>query len=176
MLACRTVGGQDSLSVDCAEAEVTVAALAIVRFDASTHYGTPCKVHWSNYMKSFLRILMALSFISAAMVANAGEIPFTRAAFNELNAAGKTFVVHVASKSCTTCRVQGDIASKLLAEKSFEGVTLLKVDFDKEKELLKMLNVSTRSTFIVLKNGKELERMTGGTKKEAIANLLSKGR
>ena len=127
-------------------------------------------------MKFFLRILMALSFGSAAMVANATEMPFTQAAFNELNAAGKTFVVHVASKSCTTCRVQGDIASKLLAEKGFESVTLLKVDFDKEKELLKALNVSTRSTFVLLKNGKELERMTGGNSKEAIANLLSKGR
>jgi thioredoxin 1 len=127
-------------------------------------------------MKFFLRIMIALSLFSAVMAANAVELPFTQAEFKRLNDEGKTYVVHVGSKSCSTCQQQRNIASKVLAEEGFEGVTMLKVDFDNQKEVLKKLNVMHRSTFILIAQGKELERMIGGTDKAAITSLLSKAR
>ena len=51
---------------------------------------------------------------------------------------------------------------------------MLTVDFDKQKEALKLLGVRDRSTLIVYKGKEEKGRSTWETDRESIAALLNK--
>ena len=55
-----------------------------------------------------------------------------------------------------------------------KDVTLFVADYDKEKDLKKALRVSSQSTFVVFKGGKEVARSTGQTKKEDLAATFAK--
>jgi thioredoxin 1 len=51
---------------------------------------------------------------------------------------------------------------KELSEKYHEKIVFLKIDTDALEELCDSLNIQSMPTFIVFKNGKEVERWTGG--------------
>ncbi len=51
---------------------------------------------------------------------------------------------------------------------------MLTVDFDKQKDALKLLNVQRQSTLIVFKGAKELGRSTGDTSRDGLSALLNK--
>ena len=55
-----------------------------------------------------------------------------------------------------------------------KDVTIFTADYDKEKDLKKALRVSSQSTFVVFKGGKEVARSTGQTNKNDIAETFAK--
>ncbi len=60
------------------------------------------------------------------------------------------------------------------AQPRFKDMAVFEVDFDSQKDALRMLNVQKQSTLIVYKGGKEVARSTGETTKSAIEGLLAK--
>jgi hypothetical protein len=62
----------------------------------------------------------------------------------------------------------------VLAEPKMKDVQFFVADFDNEKALRKALRVSTQSTFVVFKGGKEAARSTGQTTREAIEATFAK--
>ena len=70
--------------------------------------------------------------------------------------------------------VLGLDVTPLLAQPEFASLTLLKADFDKEKQLIKALGVSDRSTFVAFKGDKEVDRSVADMNKDSIAALLRK--
>ncbi len=72
--------------------------------------------------------------------------------------------------------LQGSEANPLGAEgpARFKDMAVFEVDFDSQKDALRMLNVQKQSTLIVYKGGKEVARSTGETTKAAIEGLLAK--
>lgn len=56
----------------------------------------------------------------------------------------------------------------------YKGVTFLEADYDSQKDVLKKFNVSTQSTILVFKQGKEVGRSTGQTKEAVIEELTKK--
>ncbi len=75
---------------------------------------------------------------------------------------------------CPTCRVQAPIINELLEEKEYQTITLLRIDFDSQKDALKKFNVSKQSTLIVFKGAKETGRSTGDTSFDSIEALVQK--
>jgi thioredoxin 1 len=124
-------------------------------------------------MIKFLRftILMLSLSIGSALAAN---IPFDQANFNQLLTQGKPVVLHIHAVWCPTCRAQQEVLDELMPTEEFKNLPVLRVDFDKEKSILRKYKVRNQSTFIVFKNGKEIYRSTGVTDKSAIAELLRK--
>jgi len=124
-------------------------------------------------MKSLLRHILILSFmvVSTAM---ADTIPFTQAAFDRLQHEGKPVLVGIHADWCPTCRAQAPIIASLLKQKDYQGITLLRVDFDNQKEVVRSFHVIKQSTLIVFKGGKEVGRSLGDTSPESIENLLRK--
>ncbi|HEX7815445.1 thioredoxin family protein [Dyella sp.] len=102
----------------------------------------------------------------------ADEVPFNQQQFDQTVAAGKPAVVYFHADWCPTCRAQQPIVSRLAKEPSFKPVTIFVADFDKESALKKSLRVAQQSTFVVFKQGHEVNRSTGQTQESAIRATL----
>jgi thioredoxin 1 len=121
--------------------------------------------------------LLALAAGSAPLVGSAAAaeaIPFTMSAFEAAKKSGKSILVEVHAPWCPTCKAQQPILAELLASPKYAGLTVFRVDFDSQKDVLRALGVRQQSTLIVLKGGKEAGRSVGDTAKPSIAGLLEK--
>jgi len=126
-------------------------------------------------MRSLLRTLFAIASLVALSAAHAAEVkPYDKTTFDALRAAGKPVVIHVYADWCPTCKEQTPIISDLLKEPSFKDYTVLKVNFDTQKDVRKALRVSQQSTLIVYHGKNEVARTVGDTSKESIAATLRK--
>jgi len=116
-------------------------------------------------------LLIAFSILAAPAIAAAAEQAFDASAFAAAQSAGKSIVVHVYAPWCPTCRAQEPILQKLEAD---PGVTAFRVDFDSQKDAVRMLKATRQSTIIVFKGDKEVGRSVGETDASAIGSLVKK--
>ena len=124
-------------------------------------------------MRSWLRSLMfILAFATGA--AFAADTPFTQGNFDALQKSGKPTLVMIHADWCPTCKAQAPILGQLLGSPEFKGINALRVDFDSQKDVVKAFKATMQSTLIVYKDGKEVGRSTGDTKKDSITALLKK--
>jgi thiol-disulfide isomerase/thioredoxin len=127
-------------------------------------------------MTSVLRTLLAIVSLVGLSAAHAAEIKaYDKATFEALQAGGKPVVIHVYADWCPTCKQQTPIISDLLKEPSFKDYTVLKVNFDTQKDVRKALGVGEQSTLIVFHGKNEVARTVGDTSKASIAATLRKG-
>lgn len=125
-------------------------------------------------MFKLLRTLMLVMPLLAGGSALAAETAFDQASFDKLQKEGKPILLGIHADWCPTCRAQAPIISELLNTPELQGITALRVDFDKQKSVVKHFKAQYQSTLIVFKGGKEVGRSTGDTNKESIAALLKK--
>ena len=123
------------------------------------------------------KLLFAVAFGVAAMLGLSSGLhaaqPYSAAAFDDAQKAGKTVLLHVTAPWCPTCRAQHPIIAGI--EKSKPNLVVFNVDYDTSKDLLKQLRVSSQSTLIVFKGSKEMARSSGDTKSAGIEALVAKG-
>lgn len=125
-------------------------------------------------MKIIGKAILALTAAMFAAAAWAGELPYTKAALDKTLAEGQPAVVFFHADWCPTCKAQEPIVRDLLKEPRMKEVTLFRADYDKEKALWKSLRVTSQSTFVVFKGGKEVGRSTGQTNRDDIAATFAK--
>ena len=126
-------------------------------------------------MHKLLRSLFVAAGLGLAALASfAAELPYTKAAFDKALAAGEPVVVDFAASWCPTCKAQKPVVQALLAEPQRKTLTVFVADFDNEVALKKQLNVTTQSTLVAFKAGKEVARSTGQTGKAELGALLDK--
>jgi thioredoxin 1 len=116
----------------------------------------------------------ALAMLTLIAPAFATETPFTTAAFQGAQKAGKPILVEVHASWCPTCKAQMPIIGKLTAEPAFKDMVVLRVDFDDQKNIVREFGAQTQSTLIVYKGDKEVGRSVGDTNADSIAELLEK--
>ncbi|MBU3621992.1 thioredoxin family protein [Polynucleobacter sp. CS-Odin-A6] len=124
-------------------------------------------------MKSIYKLFLFFALTQSALVFAAGQ-PFNQDQFNTLMKEGKPIVVHVHAPWCSNCKAQDPIINSEINSPAYKGVTFLELDFDTQKKVLKEFNVSTQSTILVFKQGKEVGRLTGNTKAVDIEALTKK--
>ena len=126
-------------------------------------------------MRNLFRSLFVAAGLCVAAVASfAGELPYSKAAFDKALAAGEPVVVDFAASWCPTCKAQKPVVQALLAEPQRKALTVFVADFDTEAALKKQLNVTMQSTLVAFKAGKEAARSTGQTSKAELGVLLDK--
>ena len=126
-------------------------------------------------MKTGIRTLLSLlSLLLATSVLAAETKPFDQATFDALQAANKPVLIDVYADWCPTCKQQAPIVSELMASPEFKDYTVLKVNFDTQKDVRQSLRVSQQSTFIVYRGKQEVARSIGDTSKDSIAATLRK--
>lgn len=125
-------------------------------------------------MKFLSSLAAALAAVFVAASAWAGELPYEKTVFDQAVAAGKPVIVDFFADWCPTCKTQKPLVRELINDPKMKDVTLFVADYDKEKDLKKALRVSSQSTFVVFKGGKEVARSTGQTSKDALAATFAK--
>ncbi|BDT74319.1 hypothetical protein os4_38720 (plasmid) [Comamonadaceae bacterium OS-4] len=118
-------------------------------------------------------IVLALSSILSFAVA--GEIkPFNQPDFDKLTQEGKPVVLDVSAPWCPTCKAQKPILDGLMKDPAYKDVTLMTIDFDSSKPVLKAFKVNTQSTLIAFKGKQEVARSIGDTTPAGIEGLVKK--
>jgi len=118
-------------------------------------------------------LIVGLFVVSLAPAARGGT-PFEPQALAAAQATGKPVLIEVFADWCSTCAQQKAVLSQLLALPAYRDFQVLTLDFDTQKEALKLLGVRDRSTLIVYKGNQEKGRSTWQTSRESIAALLDK--
>ncbi len=122
---------------------------------------------WSKYFL-FLTLLISTA-------AQAVELPFTTERFHTLQQEGKPVLVFIHADWCPTCKKQENILGELLPRDEFKPITMLKVDFDTQKEVVNGFGVKYQSTLIVFRGRDEKGRVTASTDRGEIAALIRRG-
>jgi thioredoxin 1 len=119
-------------------------------------------------------VLAVLSLLTATSILAAETKPFDPATFEALQAANKPVLIDVYADWCPTCKQQAPIIAELMASPEFKDYTVLKVNFDTQKDVRRTLHVTEQSTFIVYRGRREVARSIGDTAKDSIAATLRK--
>jgi len=153
---------------------LTVAAISGGEF--TNTYRTFVILLISRIAPMRLRTIAPLLALSAfAGIATAGEIkPFSQAEFDQLTKAGQPVIVDVSATWCPTCKAQKPIIEKLMQQPAYKDVTLLSVDFDKEKDTVRAFKVSMQSTLVGFKGTQEVARSVGDTTEAGLEGLVQK--
>ena len=122
------------------------------------------------------RVLAALAtipfLIAAAPVFAADHSAFTQSAFDAAQKAGEPILVHITASWCPTCRAQKKVLAEILPKPEHDKLAVFDVDFDTQKDVVRAFGATMQSTLISFKGGKEVGRLVGATKADAIEKLV----
>jgi thiol-disulfide isomerase/thioredoxin len=122
---------------------------------------------------SILRIVLAALALALSFGATALEIrPYSAAALQAAQQAGQPVALHFHADWCPTCRAQEKVFQSFKADPGLP-LTLLVVDYDKERALKRQLKVRTQSTLIVYRGSRETGRSGGETDAAALRGALA---
>ena len=128
-----------------------------------------------TFILQLIKSFFLISLAAFSALSFAGDIkPFTQEQFDKLNAEGKGLVLAVHAPWCPTCKAQMPIQSELRSMPAFKDVTMLTIDCDSQKDLLKNFKVTMQSTIISFKGGKEVGRSVGDSTRSGIEALYKK--
>ena len=114
---------------------------------------------------------LATGFISAPALAF-DVLPYDKATADKLIASGKPVVLPVYASWCLQCHMQKSILESMQGDKTYDKITFFRVDYDGQKDVVKALDCP-RSTLVVYKGGKEINRMSWGVTKESVVNSVN---
>lgn len=123
----------------------------------------------------FAKTATLLALSSMMSLAMAGDIkPFDQSAFDRLAQEGKPVVLDISATWCPTCKAQKPIIDGLMKQPAYKEVTLMTLDFDADKPILKKFKVTMQSTLVAFKGDKEVARSTGDTTPAGLEALVRK--
>ena len=123
------------------------------------------------------RLLPVLSFIvavAAHVPAHALGQPYEQSLFDRLQAQGQPTLIWIHADWCPTCKAQGQILPTLLDRPELRAITVLKVDFDSQKPLVRHFRAIQQSTLVMYRGGREVGRSIGDTNPASLRALLAR--
>jgi len=113
--------------------------------------------------------------VCAAISSMAGErSAFDQRAFAAAQAQGKSILVDISAPWCPTCSAQKPIIEELAAKLQYSNLMIFDVDFDSQKDVLRLFGAQSQSTLIVFKGDRETGRSVGSTDAFEIDDLMRK--
>jgi thiol-disulfide isomerase/thioredoxin len=120
-------------------------------------------------------LLLAIVLTSFTTTSLAMEsTPFTKAKFEELQSQGKVVLVDIHAKWCSTCKKQQKALKTYFEKNSERELHVLKVDFDDQKDIVKLFRAPRQSTFVLFKGKEQLWFSVAETRYEVIEENLEK--
>jgi thiol-disulfide isomerase/thioredoxin len=98
--------------------------------------------------------------------------PFDAASFKAAQSAGEPLLVDVFAPWCPTCKAQQQVLDKLKDKPEFAKLTIFKVDFDNQPDVVRDFGARSQSTLIAYKGATETGRSAGDTNPASIETLL----
>ncbi len=123
-------------------------------------------------------IKFAIMMLGAALLAGAPAQAFqTKAfdaqAFKAAQSAGDSILVDVFAPWCPTCKAQQQVLDKLQDKPEFAKLTIFKVDYDNQPDVVRSFGARSQSTLVAFKGNTETGRSVGDTDSDTIEALLS---
>lgn len=106
-------------------------------------------------------LLSTAFFVPSLAMAYPAE-EFTPAIWEDLAHSGDTFILNYRAAWSLTCQIKAELISEALAENAeYSRLTFIDIDWDTYgmSQLTQKLNVTRRSTLLVIKRGEELARL-----------------
>ena len=130
-------------------------------------------------MNTSSRLVAAVVSAAALLLTSTASLaaeprPYDASAFKAAQAANKPILVEIHADWCTECKVQSRILNKLSDQAPYNSVVRLRVDYDKQKDVVKEFKARKQSTLVVFKGDKELGRAVGITSEDKIRALVDK--
>jgi thiol-disulfide isomerase/thioredoxin len=101
-------------------------------------------------------------------------VPYEEAKVQEAMTEEKAIVVEVYADWCPSCK-KGHVALEKALDET-PNIAAFQIDFDKDEELLKKYGVEEQGTVLIVKEGKEVARLAGEHRVDAIVEWIkSKG-
>ena len=122
--------------------------------------------------RTLLASFIAAGFAAPALAAE--QIDYSPAAFDAALNSGKPVLVWIHASWCPTCKAQAPTLAKIEADPQYKDLTVVRVDFDSQKDAVKRFGARMQSTLIAFKDGKEIERSVGETDPAALSALAAK--
>lgn len=121
-------------------------------------------------LKLFRLFLLGLALVAGQ--AFAAGVAYDQARFDTLQKEGKPVLVFIHADWCPICKAQDIVLDELLPGPEMKALTVLRVDYDKQKNALRAHRATMQSTLILYRGGKEIGRLTGETRKDQVAAFL----
>jgi len=118
-------------------------------------------------------VALALLTALAGPAAAAEAVAFTPDGFAAAQAAGKPILVEIHAPWCPTCKAQQPIIGALTAKPAYAGLTVVRVDFDSQKDAVRAFRATSQSTLIAFKGRSETARSVGDTNAASIEKLVA---
>lgn len=122
------------------------------------------------------RTLLALAVAAGTLLATASTAadhrPYSAAAFDAAQAAGRPILVDVYAPWCPTCRAQEPVIERLTAQPAYADLIVFRVDFDSQRDALRRFGAQRQSTLIAFRGTRETGRNVGVTAYFEIERLL----
>lgn len=136
----------------------------------------------SRHRMTVIAFGIAASMLLPFASAQAGFKTFSVARYETAKQSGKAFVLDFYADWCTTCKAQHRAIKKMQTNAAYNSIDVFVVDWDArrtkgsdEAKLIKALDIPRRSTLVLFKNGKEVDRVVAQTRSKVIKALFDQG-
>jgi thioredoxin 1 len=118
------------------------------------------------------RVIVAAVLFASAALAHALDVkPYSAEDLAAAQKANQPVALHFHADWCPTCRAQDKVLQSLKAEPGL-NLTVLRADYDAEKDLKRRLGVRAQSTLVVFKGRQEVARLIGDASTDGIRGAL----
>lgn len=123
------------------------------------------------HLKSLTAAASAMMLIAASAALAAPAQPFSMAAFEAAQRAGRPILVDAYADWCPVCRLQAMTLDKIERDKNFDNLVILRIDYDHQDEAKRRLGFNHQSTLIAFHGAQETGRLVGVVDGDAITAL-----
>ena len=119
-------------------------------------------------------VLACAILCCSSLVFAAGQAPFDAKAFKAATDAGKPVLVEIHADWCGECKAQNLVLNRLTLEPRYSNLIRFRVDYDRQKDLVKAFHARKQSTLVLYKGTTELARVVGETNENKIRDMVNK--
>ena len=123
------------------------------------------------FSKVFASLLLMIMMASAQAF---DKEPYTQERFDELTAAGEVVLIDVYATWCPTCAKQQKAIAAYVEANPDNKFTILVVDFDDNKDLVRQFRAPRQSTLLLYKGSEQFWFSVAESRPEVIAAELDK--
>jgi thiol-disulfide isomerase/thioredoxin len=124
-------------------------------------------------MRSLRAVILVLVVGLASGTALAAQsTDFDRLQFYAAQQAGRPILVDIRASWCPVCAAQEPVIERLGALPEYKDLLIFRVDFDRQKDVVRTFSANSQSTLIAFHGTRETGRSVGDTDPASIATLF----
>lgn len=130
---------------------------------------------WCKLISTFVFSFSLICSASAepAESADTYHEPFSEARLETLQDEGQPVLVQVHADWCSTCEAQSEALDRLADHESFQNLTVLRLDWDSQKQAASDMDVWRQSTLVLYAGEEEVDRTVATTGYREIGRFIA---